>query len=73
MGSAEPGELARLDMLLSGAAVEFGGDLANGRIGPDLASSENAVEPTATTPAEYIAGAEAAENLRDFAGARPDG
>ena len=69
MGSTEPGDLARLDMLLSGAAVDFGGDLANGRIGPDLAPQENAVEPTATTPAEYIAGAEAAENLRDFAGA----
>ena len=36
MGSTEPGDLARLDMLLSGAAVDFGGDLANGRIGPDL-------------------------------------
>jgi murein L,D-transpeptidase YcbB/YkuD len=69
MGSAEPDDLARLDMLLSGAAVEFGGDLANGRIGPDLAPSENAVPPLATTPADYVAGAEAAENLRDFAGA----
>ncbi|MEP9390258.1 peptidoglycan-binding protein [Mesorhizobium sp. KR9-304] len=69
MQSSEPDDLARLDMLLSGAAVEFGGDLANGRIGPDLAPSENAVAPLATTPAEYVAGAEAAENLRDFAGA----
>ncbi|MBL8575751.1 MAG: peptidoglycan-binding protein [Mesorhizobium sp.] len=69
MGSADPGDLARLDMLLSGAAVDFGGDLANGRIGPSLAPSENAVEPLPITPAEYVAGAEAAENLRDFAGA----
>jgi murein L,D-transpeptidase YcbB/YkuD len=69
MGSRDPAELARLDMLLSGAVVEFGHDLANGRIGPDLAPSENAVEPLPTTPAEYIAGAEAVENLRDFAGA----
>ena len=69
MGSKDPAELARLDMLLSGAIAEFGEDLTNGRIGPDIAGSENAVEPIAMTPAEYIAGAEAAENLRDFAGA----
>ena len=69
MGSKDPAELARLDMLLSGAIVEFGEDLTNGRIGPDIAGSENAVEPIAMMPAEYIAGAEAAENLRDFAGA----
>jgi murein L,D-transpeptidase YcbB/YkuD len=69
MGSVAPGDLARLDMLLSGAAVEFGGDLANGRIGPAIAPLENAVEPIAVAPAEYVASAEAAENLRDFAGA----
>jgi murein L,D-transpeptidase YcbB/YkuD len=69
MGSTDSAELARLDMLLSGAVVEFGHDLANGRIGPDRAPLQNAVEPVAMTPAEYIAGAEAAENLRDFAGA----
>ncbi|HEY6631896.1 MAG TPA: peptidoglycan-binding protein, partial [Rhizobiaceae bacterium] len=69
MAAGAPDDLARLDMLLSGAVVDFGGDLANGRIGPDLAPSENAVEPLPMTPADYIAGAEAAENLRDFAGA----
>ena len=69
MGSKDPAELARLDMLLSGAIAEFGEDLTNGRIGPDIAGSENAVEPIPMSPAEYIAGAEAAENLRDFAGA----
>jgi len=68
MGSNAPGDLARLDILLSGAAAEFGHDLANGRIGPDVAPSENAVEPLAMTPADYVAAAEAAENLRDFAG-----
>lgn len=72
MGSTDPDDLARLDMLLSGAIAEFGGDLANGRVGPDVAPSENAVEPVAMTPAEYVAGAEAAENLRDFAGALLD-
>jgi murein L,D-transpeptidase YcbB/YkuD len=43
MGSTDPAELARLDMLLSGAVAEFGHDLANGHIGPDVAPSENAV------------------------------
>ena len=55
MGSTNPDDLARLDMLLSGAIAEFGHDLANGRIGPDMAPSENAVEPVPMTPAEYIA------------------
>lgn len=68
MTSTAPEDLARLDVLLSGAAAEFGHDLANGRIGPDVAPSENAVEPVAMTPAQFVAGAEAAENLRDFAG-----
>jgi len=68
MASDAPDDLARLDVLLSGAAAEFGHDLANGRIGPDVAPSENAVEPVPMTPAEFVAGAEAAENLRDFAG-----
>ena len=68
MASDAPDDLARLDVLLSGAAAEFGHDLANGRIGPDVAPSENAVEPVAMTPAQFVAGAEAAENLRDFAG-----
>jgi murein L,D-transpeptidase YcbB/YkuD len=69
MTATAPGDLARLDMLLSGAVVDFGSDLANGRIGPAVAPEENAVEPLPMTPADYIAGAEAAENLRDFAGA----
>jgi murein L,D-transpeptidase YcbB/YkuD len=69
MGSEQPDDLAKLDLLLSGAVVEFGGDLANGRIGPDVDPEENAVPRVDMTPADYVAGAEAAENLRDFAGA----
>ncbi|MBX3580460.1 MAG: peptidoglycan-binding protein [Rhizobiaceae bacterium] len=69
MGADDPDELARLDMLLSGAVVEYGGDLANGRVGRSIAPAENAVEPVMMTPARFVAGAEAAENLRDFAGA----
>lgn len=68
MPSAKPVDLARLDMLLSGAAAEFGSDLANGRIGPALAPADNAVAPLTLTPADYVTRAEAAENFRDFAG-----
>jgi murein L,D-transpeptidase YcbB/YkuD len=68
MPSTKPADLARLDMLLSGAAAEFGSDLANGRVGPALAPADNAVEPLALTPADYVTRAEAAENFRDFAG-----
>ena len=68
MGSTEPADLARLDMLLSGAIAEYGHDLANGRIGPDIAPGENAVEPVAIDPSQIIAGAEEADDLQDFAG-----
>lgn len=68
MGSTEPADLARLDMLLSGAIAEYGHDLANGRIGPDIAPDENAVDPVAADPAAIIAGAEHADDLQDFAG-----
>ncbi|MBU2193454.1 MAG: peptidoglycan-binding protein [Alphaproteobacteria bacterium] len=68
MGSTEPADLARLDMLLSGAIAEYGHDLANGRIGPDIAPDENAVEPVLVDPSEIIAGAEEADDLQDFAG-----
>ena len=68
MGSTEPADLARLDMLLSGAIAEYGHDLANGRIGPDIAPGENAVEPVLVDPSEIIAGAEEADDLQDFAG-----
>lgn len=68
MASAKPADLARLDMLLSGAAAEFGSDLANGRIGPAMAPADNAVEPLSLTPADYVVRAEAAENFRDYAG-----
>ncbi len=68
MGATDPAELARLDMLLSGAIAEFGHDLANGRIGPDAAPDENAVPPVDIDPAQFIAGAEEADDLQDFAG-----
>ena len=67
MNSQDPGDLAQLDMLLSGAVVEFGRDLRNGRIGPGKASAENAVTPVELDIAAYIEGAADAGNFRQYA------
>ena len=68
MGSKKPDDLARLELLLSGALVEFGGDLMNGRIGPSVDGSMNAVEPFDLKADVYIKEAEATGNLRRFMG-----
>jgi len=68
MGSTDPEQLARLELLLSGALVEFGDDLANGRIGPDYPGSMNTISPTPIMADEYIQEAEAAGDLRKFMG-----
>ncbi len=68
MASRDPGDLARLEMLLSGALVEFGGDLMNGRIGPQTTGSMNAVEPFDLKADTYIKKAEATGNLHRFMG-----
>jgi len=67
MGSRDPADLARLDMLLSGAVVEFGRDLRNGRIEPGNAGAENAVTPVSLDTAKYIEGAADAGNFREYA------
>lgn len=68
MSSKVPDELARLELLLSGALVEFGGDLMNGRVGPAINGSMNAVEPFDLKADVYIQEAEATGNLRRFMG-----
>ena len=68
MSSKNPEELARLELLLSGALVEFGGDLMNGRIGPKIKGSMNAVEPFDLKADAYIKEAEISGNLRRFMG-----
>ncbi|MCB1451308.1 MAG: peptidoglycan-binding protein [Nitratireductor sp.] len=67
MESTRPEELARLDMLLSGAVVEFGQDLRNGRIGPAHPEARNAVVPVEFDPGSYLEGAADAGNFRNYA------
>ncbi|MEZ5870859.1 MAG: peptidoglycan-binding protein [Nitratireductor sp.] len=67
MQSARPEDLARLDMLLSGAVVEFGQDLRNGRIGPAHPEARNAVVPVEFDPGAYLEGAADAGNFRNYA------
>ncbi len=67
MDSTDPEKLAQLDMLLSGAVVEFGRHLRNGRIGPDAPGAENAVTPVELDTADYIEGAADAGNFREYA------
>ena len=67
MESTRPEELARLDMLLSGAVVEFGQDLRNGRVGPAHREARNAVVPVEFDPGSYLEGAADAGNFRNYA------
>jgi murein L,D-transpeptidase YcbB/YkuD len=66
MPSRRPADMARLELLLSAGLIEFGEDLRNGRIGPEQAGSENAVEPVAVDPVALIEGAEKADDLSAF-------
>jgi len=68
MGSADPKDLARLDLLLSGALVEFGGDLVNGRTGPETQGAMNAIKPVVLNADEYIREAQLSGNLREYMG-----
>jgi L,D-transpeptidase YcbB len=67
MDSQMSEDLARLDMLLSGAVVEYGGDLRNGRIGRENPEAFNGVRPIVIEPKEYIEGAADAGNFRQYA------
>ncbi len=67
MGSLETSDLAQLDLLLSGAFIEFADNLLNGRIRPRVEPSQNQVEPIIIDPDEIISGAADAGNLRNFA------
>ncbi|MGI9569524.1 MAG: hypothetical protein ACR2PH_07275 [Desulfobulbia bacterium] len=67
MTQTDPAELARLDMLLSGAIFEFGTHLRNGQIGPSEPTAFNGVRLVRLNPAEYIAGAADAGNFLTYA------
>ena len=66
MKSREPEDLARLDMLMTGALVDFVHDLINGRMAGDRDSKWNAVPPRLFSPAELVDGAAKAGNLRKY-------
>jgi murein L,D-transpeptidase YcbB/YkuD len=68
MGSGDPMQLARLDMLLTGAFSEYAADLANGRVTSRVEPSLNAVEPVAIAVTGFVAKAEQSGNLRELAG-----
>lgn len=68
MGSNTARERAELELLLSGALVDFSNDLANGRVNVDAIRAGKAVKPVALEAARLIEGAADAGNLRDFAG-----
>ena len=66
MGSKKPDDLARLDMLLSGALTDFGYDLVNGRISGTAGGEWNRVKPIEINPAELVSGAADGGNLRSY-------
>ena len=59
--------LAKLDMLLSGALIEYAHDLMNGRIGDEAHFSHNQVVPVSIAADKLIKGAADAGNLRVYA------
>ncbi len=65
--SKDPAELARLDLLMSLAFIDFGADIANGRIGPQIPGSENAMPRIDLEPAKYIEGAAEEGNFHAYA------
>lgn len=69
MKSKKPAQLARMDLLLTGALVDFGNDLTNGRVRGAAHTSLNAVKPALLSPTNLVNGAAAAGNLRRYLGA----
>jgi murein L,D-transpeptidase YcbB/YkuD len=67
IASTSPDELARLDALMSGAFIDFAGDLANGRIGPQVPGSENRMARIDTNPAAFVEAAAEGGNFLAFA------
>ncbi len=67
LASSDVQDLARADMLLSGAVVEFGRQLRNGRVGPQSQGAFNGVRPVELDPEKYVEGAADAGNFRQYA------
>lgn len=67
MNAKEPKDLARLEMLFSGAWYDYAHDLSNGRIGWKQAPDQVQIEPVVHSVRFLIDGAEKTGNLREFA------
>lgn len=63
MKSKVPEDLARMDLLITGALVEFSHDLLNGRLTNDTKNRVNRVQPVQLQPAQLVEQAAAAGNL----------
>ncbi|GEM_PF-1346533 len=66
MRSEKPDELARLELLFSGALVDYGYDLANGHVDYKLAPEQVQIKPIIRSITEVLDGAEQAGELRTF-------
>ncbi len=68
MASKEPAKLARLDLLMTGALVDFTHDLINGRMTNLTTYPGNQIAPILLDPAKLVEDAAAAGNLRQMLG-----
>lgn len=59
--------LARLDLLLTRAFLDYGRDLSAGRVAPESVDSEINLNPTPIDASELIRGAEEADNIGPYA------
>ena len=64
--SKDHSQLARMDLLMTGAAIEFGHDLVNGRFSGKRAIDANRVAPVAVDPVKLIKGVADSGNLRKY-------
>lgn len=66
MGSTKPDELAKLELLFSGALVDYGYDLSNGHVDYKIAPDQVQIIPIIRSITDVLDGAEQAGDLRGF-------
>lgn len=66
MDATSPDELARLELLFSGALIDYGHNLSNGYVDSELAPNQVQIAPIIPSVTSVIDGAEKAGNLRTF-------
>ena len=67
INASSPEELAKLDLLLSAAFIDYSADLKNGHINPANGFAQNQVKPILTTADALVKGAAEAGNFRNLA------